>query len=218
MKTKKEKKPHGIVYKRAVPCGIMAVVMVAAGIGSAAAFKSADAINIALDTVPVSLKNEGGEDTQYFTMDFNSTEELKAHDAEIAQKLTEEGCVLLKNSSSALPLSAGSRVSVFSHSSVDLVTCGTGSGDIDTGGAQTSLKSALEAAGLQVNPTLWEFYLSGDGSSYTRSPSKGSDTMPTAREKYSINEVPQSAYTEEVKNTYASWGDAAIVVLSRIGG
>ena len=120
MKTKKEKKPHGIVYKRAVPCGIMAVVMVATGIGSAAAFKSADAINIALDTVPVSLKNEGGEDAQYFTMDYDSTEELKAHDAEIAQKLTEEGCVLLKNSSSALPLSAGSRVSVFSHSSVDL--------------------------------------------------------------------------------------------------
>lgn len=27
MKTKKEKKPHGIVYKRAVPCGIMAVVI-----------------------------------------------------------------------------------------------------------------------------------------------------------------------------------------------
>ena len=218
MKTKKEKKPRGIVYKRAVPCGVMAVIMAAAGIGSAAAFKSADAINIALDTVPVSLKNEGGEDTQYFTMDFDSTEELKAHDAEIAQKLTEEGCVLLKNSRSALPLSAGSRVSVFSHSSVDLVTCGTGSGDIDTGGAQTSLKAALESAGVQVNPTLWEFYLSGDGSSYTRSPSKGSDTMPTAREKYSINEVPQSAYTEDVKNSYASWGDAAIVVLSRVGG
>lgn len=65
------------------------------------------------------------------TSDFSSVEELEAHDKEIAEQLT-GGAVLLKNDNNTLPLAAGSKVSTLSHSSVDVVTCGTGSADIDT--------------------------------------------------------------------------------------
>lgn len=77
------------------------------------------------------------------------------------KRLTEEGSVLLKNDNNTLPLetseSSKAKVSVFGHSSIDIIPCGTGSADIDATDAPT-LKEALESRNLEVNETLWNFY------------------------------------------------------------
>ncbi len=119
-----------------------------------------------------------------------------------ADEVQREGATLLWNTSNGLPLKSGNKVSLFSHSSVDYVYSGSGSANARTNGAPT-MKTALEAAGLSVNPTLWDFYKSGDGSSYQR----------TDRRK--INEVPWSKYSSTVTDSFSQYGDAAIVVLSR---
>ena len=136
----------------------------------------------------------------------------------MAEQLTGEGAVLLKNENGALPLPSGAAVSLFSHSSVDIATCGTGSADIDTSNAPT-LKEALEAEGFSVNPTLWDFYATGAGAAYVRTPTKGMNGLTdNDRANYHVNEVPQSAYTDQVTASYADYNDAAIVVITRLGG
>lgn len=214
MKEKKTRKPKVILWS------ILSVVLVAALIagiyGTNLAFASAQAINIALKTPTNAIKN-GDDSAIYYETGFSSTEELEAYDKEVAEQLTGEGAVLLKNNG-ALPLSGGAAVSAFSHSSVDIVTCGIGSADIDTSNAPT-LKEALEAKGLTVNPTLWDFYDTGAGSTYIRYPGKlANQTEGATRDQYTVNEVPVSVYTDDVKSSYASYNDAAIVVISRIAG
>ena len=169
MEKKTKKKGSGVVLY-SVLTGVLAVLFAAACIGTNLAFASSQAVNIALQVSTYDTRGTD-DDAVYYESDFSSVEELEAHDREIAEQLTGEGAVLLKNNG-ALPLSAGDKVSTLSHSSVDIVTCGTGSADIDTSNAPT-LKEALEEVGLEVNPTLWDFYTTGAGADYVRTPGKG---------------------------------------------
>ena len=227
MAKKNKKKGTGTVLW-SVLSGVSAVAFGAACVGSNLAYASEQAVNIALKTATHKTKNQD-ESAVYFENDFNSVEELEAHDKEVAEQLTGEGAVLLKNDNNALPLAAGSKVSTLSHSSVDIVTCGTGSADIDTSKAPT-LKEALEGVGFEVNPTLWDFYTTGAGKDYVRTPSKG--TSLGDRAAWHINEVPVALYGSnakaadvaagsditDVRSSFASYGDAAIVTISRVAG
>lgn len=148
----------------------------------------------------------------YFASDFASDEEMINYGLELCETVEAEGAALLMNENDALPLQAGSKVSCFSNSSGNLVYGGTGSGNIDASTANT-LKGALEDAGMEVNPTLWDFYLNEENAAYLRT--KGG-TVSTESAK--VSELPWSLYTEEVKSSAASYGDAAIVTFSRVGG
>ena len=155
------------------------------------------------------LKNEDAS-AQYFTSDFETAEEMTEYGIEICKQVEAEGAALLLNENNALPLAAGSKVSCFSGSSVNLVYGGTGSGNIDASTADT-LKSALEGAGMEVNGSLWDFYNSEEAAPYARF---DGDFTSSAK----VGEVPWDAYPQEVLDSVASYGDAAIVTLSRVGG
>ncbi len=156
------------------------------------------------------LENED-QAAQYFTSDFASAEDMTRRGEELCQQVEAEGAVLLVNNG-ALPLAEGSKVSCFSTSSVNLVYGGTGSGNIDASTAD-NLRSALAKSGLAVNEELWKFYTEGAGKPYLRK--GGSGVLPPAAE---ISEAPWSVYTPDVLDSVAQYGDAAIVVFSRIGG
>lgn len=157
------------------------------------------------------LKDED-ESAVYFESDYTSVEDMIAYGLELCQAVEAEGAALLFNENDALPLEKGSSVSCFSNSSVNLVYGGTGSGNIDASSADT-LKTALEKSGISVNETLWSFYAEGEGSAYARS-----NAGMVATASAVVTEVPWSVYTDAVKDSVASYGDAAIVVLSRVGG
>lgn len=214
----RKKKGKGIV-KWSVLSVICAVLLVAAIIGTKLAYASEQVINIALkvQTTKIVDKENGEGSSTYFESDFNSVEELEAHDREVAEQLTGEGAVMLKNKENVLPLSGNEKISLFSHSSIDIATCGTGSADIDTSNAP-SLKEALEEEGFSVNPTLWDFYEKGPGKEYTRTPVKGMEGMTGGRSSYHINEVPVSKYTDAVTASFAEYSDAAIVTITRVSG
>ncbi len=152
------------------------------------------------------------ENAIYFESDFSSHEEMRQYGLELCKLVEAEGAALLMNENNALPLKAGANVSCFSNSSVNLVYGGTGSGNIDASTAD-NLKTALEKAGLKVNETLWNFYTEGAGSKYARKKG-GMVSLASAV----VTEVPWSVYTDEVKASVGSYGDAAIVVISRVGG
>lgn len=157
------------------------------------------------------LENED-ENAQYFTSDFASVEEMTEYGLALCQQVEEEGAALLVNENQALPLAKNSKVSLFSSSSTNLVYGGTGSGNIDASKAD-NLKTAMEKSGFEVNETLWNFYAEGPGSEYSRG---NSGTVATASAV--VAEVPWDVYTDEVKNSVEAYGDAAVVVLSRVGG
>ena len=129
-----------------------------------------------------------------------------------------EGAALLMNNNNALPLAGGAKVSLFARGSVDLMYGGTGSGAVDTSAAPT-LKDALEAQGIQVNQTLWDWYTSENvASKYSRvTPSAISDAL-AANSEYGVNEAPWSEVESANSSSFAEYGDAAIVVFSRSGG
>ncbi len=150
------------------------------------------------------------EHAQYFKSDFVSAEEMVAYGLDICKQVEAEGAALLLNENNALPLAENAKVSCFSGSSVNLVYGGTGSGNIDASTADT-LKSALENVGMEVNATLWDFYNSEEAAQYARF---DGDFSSNAK----VGEVPWSVYPQEVLDSVSAYGDAAIVVLSRVGG
>lgn len=214
-----EKKKGTGVRKWGILTGVFAVLLVALIIGTTIAFQYATTINVALNVSTYEIiKGDSDEDTEYFKSDFASDEERAAYEEELCATVEAEGAALLKNDNQALPLSEGAKVSLFGHGSVDLMYGGTGSGAVDTASAPT-LKDALTANGIEVNETLWDFYSSDEMmENYSRkTPDAISDTLE-ANTQYAVNEAPWSTVEEGAGESFADYGDAAIVVLSRSGG
>ena len=180
---------------------------------------SATAINGALGIRPYRtevIEGSENEDTQYFKSKYNNILELEEAGRKKCEEAENEGIVLLKNKNNALPLLENERkVSLFSVSSVNPVYGGTGSGNVDTSTAPT-LKTALERDNtFSVNPTLWDYYKTGDGANYKATTGY---TGKGVKGPKSIGEVPWSKLKSDTGASFAQHGDAAIVILSRIGG
>lgn len=146
----------------------------------------------------------------YYTSDFATQEERLEKGYALVKQVEGEGAALLLNNNNALPLASGAKVSLFSTSSVNIVYGGTGSANVDATKAD-NLRTALEKVHVGVNPTLWDFYTTGAGAEYARL--SGGFTASSQ-----VGEAPWSAYTQEVKDSVAAYGDAAIVTFSRVGG
>ncbi len=165
------------------------------------------------------LENED-KDAIAYEGDFESEKERTDKGAELVKQVEAEGASLLTNENGALPLAEKSKVSLFSTSSVNIVYGGTGSANVDASKCD-DLKTALTKEEFEVNETLWDFYKTGAAAKYTRTDagataqdSAGSDGYGSAE----IVEAPWNVYTEDVLKSVEEYGDAAIVVLSRIGG
>ncbi|MBQ1347946.1 MAG: glycoside hydrolase family 3 C-terminal domain-containing protein, partial [Aeriscardovia sp.] len=185
--------------------------------GSVIAGENAPQINGFLKTsnYKVTIEGEGDEDTEYFKSRYDNLEALMEDGRILGEEAMAEGAVLLKNEG-ALPLSEGERkVSFFSISSVDPVYGGTGSGNVDVATAPT-YKAAFERDDLfSVNPTLWDWYSAPEQEGYRR---QVGDTGPGVKGAKVIGEAPWEAVKEANEASFAEYGDAAIVVLSRLGG
>ena len=151
-----------------------------------------------------------------FEQEFKTKEEARENGNAVTEKICEEGMILLKNENNALPLQPKARVSVFGKNSVNLVYGGSGSAAPDGKIPKKTIYDSLTAAGIAYNPTLKSFYdnnsKSGDGRGPTPDlPTGGVGTLPTG-------ETPIASYTSDITDSYESYGDAALVVISRIAG
>ena len=157
------------------------------------------------------------EDTvSMYLTDVTSKDEAYANAQKVNLRLAEEGFVLLKNEQNALPLNKGAKISVFGKNSVNLSYGGSGSGGFDTSGNR-DLYASLEDAGFSMNPTLKAFYLDNGASGPVRA-ANSSDLDSGGNQAIGTAETPQSKYTDKVKQSYADYADAALVVITRIGG
>lgn len=190
----------------------IAIILAAAtAIGNVYANKYSDLISVYFNQPTSKVVSAINETTEHFTSDYASDDEREQALADMGTTILREGVTLLKNENGTLPLEATSKISVFGQDSVDSVYGGGGAGSIDTSKAQ-SLMDAFEQAGFDVNPTLTEFYTTGAGKDYRKT-----STDAYGKGTFAVNEVPASAYTDDVEKSFASYNDAAIVVIGRSG-
>ena len=206
----------GLPVKIALPvCLFLFGAIMAGGV---IANENAPQISSALKT-PSFVEGSTGdpnEDTQYYKSAYQNLDELMAAGREKAEEAMAEGIVLLRNENNALPLGSGERkISLFGVSAVDPVYGGTGSGNVDTSAAPT-WRDAFERGGaFQVNGGLWDWYGAAEQEGYRRT--TGS-TGPGVTGAKSIGEAPWSAVKGANGSTFAQYGDAAVVIISRLGG
>jgi beta-glucosidase len=172
-------------------------------------------------------------DGDYYKLEHQDADSLLSASAQKAEQVEEEGIVLLKNDNQVLPLTAKeTNVSLFGRTSVDPVY--TGAGSAATESTPVDYKAALEANGFNVNESLYDFYANHE---ITTTPIKTKmqtgmgemDVEYTGRGFISsmgtamftgdiIAEVPAKDYPEDLKDSFAKYGDAAIVFIGRVGG
>ncbi len=159
-----------------------------------------------------------GDPSQYirYASDYATKEDTLAAANAFNEEIAEEGIVMLKNDAS-LPLKKGSRITVFGKNSVNLVLGGSGSnsGAKDEASIRT-IYDSLEAADLVANPAMEEFYKDDARSGSARpATAPGMGSILTG---YPVCETPKEKYTDDLHASYSEYGDAALVVLSRVGG
>lgn len=189
-----------------------------AAIGEAIDFKlSAGELGGLMDTLFGSQRPIYSDEVTsvYPTQKATNKAEAFANAQEVNLKLAEEGFVMLKNENAALPMNKGARISVFSKNSVNLSYGGSGSGGFDTSNNK-NLYESLNDAGFVTNPTLKNFYESSQSGPVRTANS--SDLDNGDNQKIATAETPQNKYTDAVRNSYADYSDAALVVITRIGG
>lgn len=212
---KKETKKRSGIGKVTIP--IIAVLMVFLVVGNIACVLLSRILDVYVGLGEATITTrEGAEnwDTNYYDLDAPDAEGIDKIAKDVTLRIAQEGIVLMKNENGALPLSDSERaVSLMGRRSVDTVFGGTGSGAGDTKQC-ISMADAFTQTGFRVNDTLTKLYSSNlDQVPVQKNTMDHPETMT-----YYIGEFPQSYYTEDVTRSYAAFGDAAIVVLGRMGG
>ena len=158
-----------------------------------------------------------GDGGTVYEQEFSTKADALAAAQNFVIEVEKEGITLLKNEAQALPLAGGAKVSVFGKNSVNIVTSGSGSASSNSSAAGNTLYDSLTAAGISFNTTLKSFYEDNSKSGSGR-PENPAMTSGQRLSGYATGETPVSSYTSDVTASYAQYNDAAIVVISRIGG
>ncbi len=157
-------------------------------------------------------KNVDGVDTAYYKRDITDSQELQQAEQAYTRQAGAEGFVLLYNraeNGKGLPVAAGSKLSLFSSSSIDILAGGTGSG-VST--ISSDMRTALTEQGFSINESLWKFY-TDNKATYTRG---AGSIMYGGAEDWTIREAPVSAIPQEAKDE--AQGTTPIFFFSRTGG
>ena len=147
--------------------------------------------------------------------DYASKEEAYVAASAFNERICEEGFVLLENKNDALPLAARPEVTVFGKNSADIVRGGYGSGMNEEKSESGDLYAGFARAGIICNPSMKAFYEDDDASGSGRPVPSGVGAVLTG---FPTGETPVSAFTDDLVKSWKSYGDAAIAVISRIGG
>jgi beta-glucosidase len=153
-----------------------------------------------------------GWDTEYYTSEFASIDEVNAAAQDLVQEIAGEGIVLAKNADSALPLPSGAKVTMLGRSAADPVYGGSGSGSVDTSSA-VDARQGLENAGFVINEAVYDKI-----DAFASDTRRGFIEMDLPEKStYNIGEMPVAEYESE-KASFAQYNDAALVFIGRPGG
>ena len=208
----------GNVTRREVLAGAGAVALAAAAatagcraVGTDGGTATESAADPTVDAIEP-LDDTSAFDATYYQVPYASAAEARTAAEPVAESVESGGIVLLRNKNDVLPLPADTPVSLLGRGAVDLVVSGTGAALIDRANA-LDLRTALNAAGLSVNDTAYD-WLASVAQDYPRA-TVGSLDHPETVTHY-LGEVPWSAYPDDVRASLA--GTVGVVVISRPSG
>ena len=119
------------------------------------------------------------------------------------EEAVEQGSVLFKNENNALPLKASERkVTLFGRGSKNLFMRSGAGGAAPNNNLVVKLDAAFEANGFEINHTVFDKYGTVSGM-----------TSPST----TVEQTFSGFYTDELKDSFKDYSDAAIVTFVRIG-
>ncbi len=206
---------------------VLSLFLVLAIAGNAVTQEWAGYINkyLGIETTKMVERGDGTADTVYFKSEYNNYKDVMEAARDVARRVQAEGTVLLRNNG-ALPLNKGAKVTFLSYSTVDLAYGGTGSGGV-TASAERKFdlpKATSTGDRLDMNQVIYKYYqeqLAADNQASKGALSRktgggfGANAKPV---KYAVPEINPAEFPQEVKDSFATYADAAIFVLTRVGG
>ncbi len=178
-------------------------------------------INTRLGTSSYEYVNiEGADDatSTYFTSDYKSVAEVVDAKIALAEQISAEGTVLMKNTDSALPLAADTKITLWGMNSVKPVLGGTIGSSVspntEAGQESYGIIEALQNKGFELNQDMIDLYNSEEAQATNKrslSPSFGPIYENPAQ--YGTGEMDPDLYTDDILKT--ADGTTAIVMISR---
>ena len=174
---------------------------------------------LGISSTKIVTNENTNEDPIHFASKYDKHTDVLANARAVAKQAQAEGTVLMTNKNHALPLAKNSKVTLFSYNSVDVALGGTGSGGVvSSADRKYDLKKACENK-LDVNETVYNFYQDKyeNHVGFIEKSGWGGTTF-NFRDINRVNELNYSEFSSTETSSFATYGDAAIFVLTRIGG
>lgn len=137
--------------------------------------------------------------------------DLKAH-AKVCKKVADEGVVLLKNNSAALPMSKDNEIALFGVTSYDFIAGGTGSGNVNRPYV-VDLMSGLSNVGFRLEPELDAFYKDYMKAEALRCARINGDNKWFIDRERAIEVIPDELIAKAAANA-----DDAVITIGRVFG
>lgn len=137
--------------------------------------------------------------------------DLKAH-AKVCKKVADEGVVLLKNNSAALPMSKDNEIALFGVTSYDFIAGGTGSGNVNRPYV-VDLMSGLSNVGFRLEPELDAFYKDYMKAEALRCERINGDNKWFIDRERAIEVIPDELIVKAASNA-----DDAVITIGRVFG
>ena len=172
-------------------------------------------------TVTESSDNE--EDSWTYKSEFTTAKEAYEGFQEFAIRASQETFALLKNENDALPLAKDAKITLMGMRSYAPVYGNTG-GSVPDGKSTVEIFDAFAERGFQINPSMLAAYEAYFADKEWTTPQFGGGILPAYAEVTSYNDPCELTLDElaqlnpDYNSQYAEYGDAAIVVVGRIGG
>ena len=174
-----------------------------------------------INNTKIVTDENANEDPIHFKSSFTSYKDVMKNAREKAKQVQLEGTVLMENKNNALPLNQGAKVTFLSYSSAEVLYGSSGSGGItpEGGRLQDLITACQNDNKLDMNMTAYNFYKEkyDNKVGFTESKGWGGTTMKFRNLK-KATEIAASEFTTEMTNSFSSYNDAAIFILSRTGG
>ena len=173
-------------------------------------------VNSALKAKTYKIIDDPNDETDaiYFKASYDpqidgDKQRLSDYADDVAERVMGEGMVLLRNDNNALPLKHGDNISLFGQGAIKPGYNTAGSSAASDEGYDT-FKQAFSQQGLSINNVLW------DRMSYLYS--RSGFGRARSQNGYEMRDASWADQSDAVSNSIGSYGDAAIVVLSRSSG
>lgn len=171
----------------------------------------------------VTESSDNAEDSWNYKSEFKTAKEAYEGLKEYAIRSSQETYALLKNENDALPLAKDAKITMFGMRSYAPVYGNTG-GSVPDGKSTVEIFDAFAERGFQLNPSMLAAYEKFFEDKEWTKPQFGGGILPAYAEVTAYNDPCELTLSEleqlnpDYNSQYTQYGDAAIVVVGRVGG